>query len=268
MENINYRNQSIIDAETIGVSLKGISTFELNTLNNVALSDVIFSKNLRLGKQVEKIVSGLITSSSNYEVLKENIQIIDDKITVGELDFIIKNLETNQISHLELVYKFYLYDPNNSTIELEKWIGPNRKDSYIKKFEKLKNKQFPLLYKTQTANYLEGIDIAKLDQKLCFMATLFVPYTLLGNAFSLINNKAIVGYWHTLNEFKTVKNQATKYYLPQKTEWGINPKFNNEWMSYSSIIELIRECHSRDFSPLCWVKKENNSFEQCFIVWW
>ena len=75
MENINYRNQSIIDAETIGVSLKGVSTFELNTLNNVVLSDVIFSKNLRLGKQVEKIVSGLITSSSNYEVLKENIQI-------------------------------------------------------------------------------------------------------------------------------------------------------------------------------------------------
>ena len=44
--------------------------------------------------------------------------------------------------HLEIVYKFYLYDNTIGTSEIDHWIGPNRNDSLREKLEKLKSKRF------------------------------------------------------------------------------------------------------------------------------
>jgi hypothetical protein len=262
------RIESILHAEIIGVSIEGVSNFDIADLKNVNLNGLDYSENMRLGKQVEKIVSALITASSNYKIIQENIQIIDGKITIGELDFIVKNMETDVMFHLELVYKFYLYDPNSAEVELEKWIGPNRKDSFIEKYNKLKTKQFPLLYKDQTKSYIAELNISELKQKLCFMASLFVPHDLIGEQFPLVNPKTIVGYWLSLIKFKHIQNEQTLFYLPTKQEWGMAPNSIKIWFSKNEIIDQIEETHQRQFSPLCWVQKQDNTYEQCFIVWW
>jgi len=210
----------------------------------------------------------LIESSSNYSILKENIQVVDDKITIGELDFIIKNNETGVVSHLEIVYKFYLYDPNFSDTELGRWIGPNRKDSFIEKYTKLKSKQFPLLYKAKTAIVLHDLDIKSVRQELCFMASLFVPYSLMNTNIPEIKNSAIIGYWLSLSDFNSKCQPDDQYYLPKKQEWGIAPSDNSSWHPLSEISVELYECLDRNFSPLCWIKKSDSTFEQCFIVWW
>jgi hypothetical protein len=46
--------------------------------------------------------------------LYENIQVIEDKKTIGEIDFIIEDKNTKQVIHMELAYKFYL-DPSISS---------------------------------------------------------------------------------------------------------------------------------------------------------
>jgi len=262
------RIDSVINVSTIRVSIVGVKDFDVSELKISAADNYPELPNIRLGKQIERVFSALIQNSSNYTIIKENVQIIDDKITIGEVDFIIKNNETNVISHLEIVYKFYLYDPNQSSIELEKWIGPNRKDSFIEKFNKLKSKQFPLLYKLKTADVLNDLDIKSLQQKLCFMASLFVPFSRLNKPFPLINNAAIIGYWLTYNDFKVQIKSNAQYYLPKKHEWGIAPKDNSEWYSFSEISLKIEESLNRQFSPLCWIKTSELTYEQCFIVWW
>jgi hypothetical protein len=262
------RVESILKSSNMGVTISGVTNFELNQLNISDVSSYPDLPMIRLGKQIERVFSFLIQNSSNYSILKENIQIIDGKITIGELDFIIKSNETSEVSHLEIVYKFYLYDPNNSEIELEKWIGPNRKDSFIEKFDKLKSKQFPLLYKSKTVDVLNDLDLSKMSQQLCFMASLFVPFSMLDKSVSIINNSAIVGYWLTLIDFKIHAKSNAQYYLPKKQEWGIAPHHNSEWYSFSEVSELINESLSREFSPLIWIKRSDLRYEQCFIVWW
>jgi len=248
------RMDSVLNASTIGVTIEGVSNFELCGLKNITLDNYPELPNIRLGKQIERVFSFLIERSSNYSILKENIQVIDDKITIGELDFIIKNNETNVISHLEIVYKFYLYDPNYSLIELERWIGPNRKDSFVEKFIKLSSKQFPLLYMPKTANVLHDLDIKAVRQKLCFMASLFVPYSLMNNSIPEVNNSAIVGYWLSFNDFGNRAVISSQYYLPKKQEWGIGPQNNTEWYSFYEIRLLIIDSVNRGFSPLIWIK--------------
>jgi hypothetical protein len=262
------RIESVLKSSNIGVTIPCITSFELHQLNISDVSNCPDLPTIRLGKQIERVFSFLINRSLNYSILKENIQIIDGKITIGELDFIIKNNENSEVSHLEIVYKFYVYDPNNSETELDKWIGPNRKDSFIEKFDKLKSKQFPLLYKSKTADVLNDLDISKVSQKLCFMASLFVPFSMLDKSVSIINNSAIVGYWLTLNDFKIHAKSNAQYYLPKKQEWGIAPHHNSEWHSFSEVSELINESLSREFSPLVWIKTSALVYKQCFIVWW
>ena len=146
------------------------------------------AKNLRLGKRVERFISHQLQQYSSIKILAENIQIQNGKTTVGEIDFIIQ--QNNIPIHLEVVYKFYLYDESVGETELAHWIGPNRKDSLVEKLTKLKEKQLPLVYKEQTIPLLKSLNLnsENIQQQVYFKAQLFVPFQLRNTSFKLINN--------------------------------------------------------------------------------
>jgi hypothetical protein len=111
----------------------------------------------------------------------ENIQIVEEQKTIGEIDFIIENIKTKQLIHLELTYKFYLFDPNLSSETINNWIGHNRNDSLKEKLERLKTKQFPLLYHNCTKSTLHTIEINEVSQPLYLLVSLFIPYKYKAN---------------------------------------------------------------------------------------
>ena len=116
--------------------------------------NIEIDKKLRLGKYIERFVSFQVSEDKNCKIISENIQIQQDKITLGELDCIL--LKEMKPIHLEVVYKFYLYDDTLGETEIDHFIGPNRKDSLFEKLTKLKEKQLPLLYSKQCKTYLES----------------------------------------------------------------------------------------------------------------
>jgi len=268
MSNSKNRISSILNCQNIGILPQGIKEFNISHLKINKPINYSNHAPLRLGKEIEKVFSAFVKASSNYKLIQENIQIQDGKTTLGELDFILQQIDSKQLIHLELVYKFYVYDSNQSKNELEKWIGPNRKDSFIEKFEKLKIKQFPFLYHPKTKAHFTNLNINDIEQKLCFIANLFVHYTQQNTIYPEINPKAIVGYWLSFTDFNNKLDSDNLYYLPQKKEWGIHPKNNTVWYSKKQMSEQIKIQHQRQFSPLCWIKKPNLKFEQCFVVWW
>jgi hypothetical protein len=139
--NTKSRITSVLKANNLDLSITGLETFHLSELNRVNELNFQLPTNVRLGHLVEKIVSELIKSSTNYKVLYENVQIINDKKTIGEIDFIIENINKKELIHLEMAYKFYLFDPNISADPINNWIGPNRNDSLKEKLDKLKKLQ-------------------------------------------------------------------------------------------------------------------------------
>jgi hypothetical protein len=60
------------------------------------------------------------------------------------------------------------------------------------KLEKLKTKQFPLLYDNCTKSTFDTIAIDEVSQALCLLVSLFIPYEYKGS-FSPIYEKAIKG---------------------------------------------------------------------------
>lgn len=262
------RIKSILNTPTIGILPKGVTEFKLSALHIQQSVDYNPQSKLRLGKEIEKVVAALIKASSNYKIVAENSQIMDGKTTIGELDFIVEDCANQSTFHLELGYKFYVYDPNVSQNEVEKWIGPNRKDSLIEKLTKLENKQFPLLKNPMTQTQLTDFDCQKMPQQLCFLAHLFVPFSMLNAQFEYINTNAIAGYWVNFDDFIKIQTTDNLFYLPQKSEWGIHPQYNETWQSKTEIIDELKPILNRQFSPLCWVKTVEGTFKQCFIVWW
>ncbi len=221
---------------------------------------------LRLGKLVEQFVFNQFLGDDSIEIIVENLQIQEDKITIGELDCIL--LKDKKPIHLEIVYKFYLYDKTIGTSEIEHWIGPNRRDSFYLKYEKLINKQLPLLHHPKTKEVLKEYNLKAEDisQKVYFKAQLFPHLSELDTTFPLINNECISGFYIYEEELKQFDD--CKFYIPTKHNWLIQAHSNVDWLSFENFKTQLNEYLEQKNAPLCWLKKPNGVIFKFFVVWW
>lgn len=231
----------------------------------VSFNATIESK-LRLGKYVERFVSYQLIQEESIEMIAENVQISKNKITLGELDCLL--FKNEEPIHLEIIYKFYLFDSSVGNTSLQHWIGPNRKDSLIEKLDKLKQKQLPLLYSEECQEYLQSINLKSSDisQQVYFKAQLFVPLSMNSKVDLNINSDCVVGYY--LNSSQVTQFKNAKFYIPSKKDWLINPHTNVDWLNYTDFMTESDPYLQREFSPMCWMKSSNCELKKFFLVWW
>ena len=92
----------------------------------------------KLGHLYEDALTILLTNSQKFHLLERNLQMQKDiHTTVGELDFLLRDLNTNQLIHLELATKFYLAVGSDLP-------GPDTRDTYFKKLTHLREHQLQL----------------------------------------------------------------------------------------------------------------------------
>ena len=105
---------------------------ELPKDNTVHYSGTNINPMMYLGKRAECFLNHLLEKTNRYNVITQSLQIQQDKTTIGEIDAILYDTLDETYLHIEQVYKFYVYDDKNmdeGNETLNKWIGPNRKDS-------------------------------------------------------------------------------------------------------------------------------------------
>lgn len=265
MSRLNERFFGFCTTKQINVSsfFDTISDFpwEKFNVNEVEEIKIKLPSSLVLGKMAERFFAERIKQSSNWRLIDENIQIVSDGITKGEFDFFLA--QNDQLIHLELIYKFYLYDP--SIVDGNyRWIGPNRKDTFIQKIEKLRNKQFPLLYSDAAKNSLiqKGISVDQVKQQVLFLANRFVPLS------EVEKQGEFDGYWMNLSQFQKKYSSNSLFYIPEKKDWFIRTSVQVQWLNYSEIIDQLTSLLNAKKSPMLWVKQNNSSFERIFVVWW
>lgn len=97
----------------------------------------------RLGIRFEALLSFWLKDDSggwhDFQLLAQNIQLKDEKRTIGEVDFIIKNKITGDIEHWELSLKFYL---GEGVLRPYEWRGLNDRDTFGRKIKHTLTKQF------------------------------------------------------------------------------------------------------------------------------
>lgn len=221
---------------------------------------------LRLGQLVEHFVIEELRHFENCSIMANNCQIqLDAAHTIGELDVLF--LHKEKPVHLEIQFKFYLYDGSSGKSEIDCLVGPMRRDSLLHKLRKLQEKQLPLLFSEATRPLLDslGWSSADFEQKIYFKAQIFIPY---GERvrFKILNNQCIYGFYVRYDQF--IRFKECLFYKPKKIDWLLDIDPAVDWLSYEAIMPLISIFQEENYSPLCWFKFPNGVFCKCFVVSW
>lgn len=96
----------------------------------------------KLGHLYEDALTLILKHSTRYQLIANNLQIQDEKTTIGELDYIIRDTKSGRIHHLELAIKFYLtHITEHGEIT---YPGPDARDNFHRKLNRLTTHQLNL----------------------------------------------------------------------------------------------------------------------------
>jgi len=223
--------------------------------------------NLRLGHQIEYIFGELIGQSSSYSILAHSLQIKRGNTTIGEFDFILQHIASKRFMHIELTYKFYIIDPDISE-PIHRLAGPNKRDMFFTKLDKIKEHQFPLAQTSEGRQALQdlGIPLDDLEQECCFLAQLFIPYHKTLPSIRPLNTACIAGFWIRMEDFDMEAFKSNEYYIPHKSEWLDTPHQDVSWQSHFNILMDITIYHLKNRSPLLWIRDTQGAFKKFFVV--
>lgn len=129
----------------------------------------------RLGHYFERLYECLMQDLLGWEVLVKNQPVRRGGLTLGELDFIVRNPADHMVEHHEIAVKFYLgYQESGQAKPL--WYGPNSKDRLDLKTARLRCHQSRLTEKPETLALLHTLDIPPPARTRIFMpGYLFYP---------------------------------------------------------------------------------------------
>lgn len=250
--------EGFIETKALKGLIEGIEEFDFPISSRINLAQIPDIK--RLGKRSEFIFEQVINSSPTLDIRFKNVQLIENGRTIGEIDYLIEG--NNRLTHLELATKFYLFDEHIGSEIMNQWIGPNRKDFLHLKVSKLKNHQFPIINSSAYKNHQLPLPD---NQALLLKAMLFLPDGMDKNEFPNNYKDCISGNWYTIKKFQSIENCL--FFVPPKNDWFINPNHNTIWKNKKEVLLEIEDYHSRNFSPMVWVKT-NKEVKRTFVVWW
>ena len=96
----------------------------------------------RVGHYFERLVLFYLKHIRKVEIVANGLQLQEYGQTVGELDFVFRE-EAGQLQHWEAAVKFYLHFPGSSKCGSH-FIGPDSRDNFEKKRQRLFEHQLPL----------------------------------------------------------------------------------------------------------------------------
>lgn len=193
-----------------------------------------YTGNRRLGFYYQWLWQQLIISHPHYELMEEEVQLNWHKQTVGSIDFLVKNLRTDEIEHWEVAIKFYLAY-NNS------WPGPNAKDNLDKKTKRMIEHQLRL---SEHDAFKTTFDEQPTKRRLIMQGRLFHawPKPQQGSTIN-INPKANTGLW-------CYQSDATHLVLKAltKKQWISPPAFAelNEYLDPKKITVPTQAVDKKD----------------------
>lgn len=139
----------------------------------------------RLGLYFEGLYECLMTEILGWDLLAKNLQIKSPERTLGELDFVLRNPQTELIEHHEIAVKFYLgYESPESGFAL--WYGPNVSDRLDIKIQRMLEHQSQRTQLAETGEALALLDIrGPLRSRVFMPGYLFYPFEPSGSESGL-----------------------------------------------------------------------------------
>jgi len=235
------------------------------------LTVIAQSKSHFLGHYFEVLFSYAIRHLSNLDIILEHKQLFADGKTLGEIDMLVKD-KLGEVHHFELAIKFYL---QVNAVSMEKdaatqWIGPNKNDSFAKKYQRAKQHQLTMLdtpvAQSMLAEYdttclmseetnRHEINVRDVKRHLLMFGYLYLqlkqPLTDVNDSSSAkklsvnlavnpaVNPNSIQGYWLYLDDIDLLKAHFVSAQELRKLNWLSAFKEENDEQEMTSTSEAF-----------------------------
>lgn len=137
-----------------------------------------------LGSYFETLFSFALNHLSSLKVILEHEQLISPVRTLGEIDALVTT-QDGAFHQFEVAIKFYL----ESNQERDHWVGPNKNDSFVKKYQRANNHQLVILDLPEAKPFLQEKGIIGPIQRHLLMFGLL--YTQVVDIDDLLNLKPV-----------------------------------------------------------------------------
>lgn len=133
------------------------------------------NKTNRLGFYFEKLWHFFFIDHRNFEVLLAHHQVNDGKQTLGEFDFVVRDIKSGRVTHYEVAVKFYLgYQLNKYSTKY--WYGANMNDRLDIKLNHMLDHQSKLSTLPSTKQLLNDLNINIDDTRIILKGRLYLPH--------------------------------------------------------------------------------------------
>lgn len=201
--------------------------------NPQGLVEHLSSKNLKmLGPYFEALWEFYFNHYPGVKLIAKNLQVFDQGKTIGEYDFIYRDLKSKRNYHLEVAVKYYLGNQRKIEEIQEKrgldlsspqaqclWVGPGTRDRLDKKSLKLSQHQSQLSATVAGKSALKSVGIQQVTSHVCLLGYLFYPvdYQMLP-PFDVRDNH-LRSCWLTKESIPLYLDSNSKFAIVDKPHW-------------------------------------------------
>lgn len=214
--------------------------FELDQ-NPKPLIDFLKSDHKQLlGKRFEKLIHFWLDHHPRIKLLAQGVQVFEGKKTIGEVDFLFKDLDSGITYHLEVACKFYL--SSNNSGQWKDFIGPNGKDRLLYKMNKT-HEQLDLFNQEPAQFILRDHSAAKPTPVLMIKGALFYHPNAIAKAKppKWASKTYHSGWFLKVNELNLLSKEANWLVL-NKQQWltTVHENHAQEILSTSQLIDYMQ----------------------------
>ena len=186
-----------------------------------------------LGKYFEMLVQFIFKSFDGFSLITSGLQVIKNGRTIGEIDFVFKNLKDNITTHLEVAVKYYM--GYKSSAKHTMWIGPNGLDNLDAKIHKFTTQ----LSMAGFTEELIDLNPASFERKVMLKGYFFkhINSDLMPHFY---NPEALTGQWLYISELDKIFLSNKKYTIVPKRLWlGFYFDENLEIFDNNAVDEIV-----------------------------
>lgn len=166
-------------------------------------------KSHRLGHYFEALMTFWLRTTPSHELLLSQFPLRNQHRTLGEIDYLVRDLNTGKIIHIEVAVKFYL--GKGELNNMANWHGPGLQDRLDKKFNHLSNHQ------TQLSRQHPELVPYAVDEYACIVkGRLFYPPNIEAET-TFTHPHHLHGRWHSYPPDSA--EHSISYSQLQKKDW-------------------------------------------------
>jgi uncharacterized protein len=205
-----------------------------------------------LGSYYETLVGFWLANRPDIQVRAVNLQVSEEKITVGEFDFVVQTPE--KLFHVEVAVKFYLQLHHSD--QWEHWIGARGHDCLGSKMEKLLHQQLQLGKRPSGKQALAEKGVDNVTPSLFLKGYFFYPHQAFFSAAITPPHHAnpyhLRGWWCPVEDVEYFSKERCLWAAPAKSDWLAPACYltAGQLMGYGELVDYLNQHFSNHSKPV------------------